>query len=411
MIIINRPQVLINIDKVRFQSRIIDEANNFDEDIWYETSSSNACFFDEYNADGFLVLMLLSAIKSNQDIKVIASVSEKLLYGINNYIFPILRSAFSNESYPKVIVERIVKREYSPNANATGCSLGVDSFSSILHHTSEKCMSNYRLSHLTFFNVGAIGTYYNSNTELSFFKNLEMISKVAKIINLPVIWVNSNLHICFKEHDFNATHTFRNMSVVLSMPKLFEKYFYASGYSYKDYKIDKGDWAKFEDVILSHISTETTFLYSDDSCMTRFEKTKYIKDSQLVQKHLYVCLKDQIKNDKADESNEILLSHTLNCSRCEKCLRTLLTLDILGVISSYNNIFDLDYYYRVKPLYIAKVISQKKKFAIYKDLYERMKSIPFSIPIMSYLLAPAYNVYLALAGFKIQKIILGKIRR
>ena len=38
----------------------------------------------------------------------------------------------------------------------------------------------------------------------------------------------------------------------------------------------------------------------------------------------------------------------LNCGMCNKCKRTLFTLDILGVLEKYENIFNLNNYYKVK---------------------------------------------------------------
>lgn len=48
---------------------------------------------------------------------------------------------------------------------------------------------------------------------------------------------------------------------------------------------------------------------------TRFEKTEFIADSELVRRYLHVCWEEA--SDR-------------NCGRCEKCYRTQLTLDLLG---------------------------------------------------------------------------------
>lgn len=410
MIIINKPTIIRIDNRVRFQSRIVDEAQHIDTDIWYETANSNVQYFDDSNADGFLVLMLLSSVKNQQEIVVKASVSEKLLYGIVNYVYPVLCAAYDKERCCKITPDEINKRDYKPKAIATGCSLGVDSFSSILHHLGPDCLENYLLTHLTYFNVGAMGSNYDEGTESSFFKDLKMICEFAEIIHLPVVWVNSNVHQLFKGFSFNASHTLRNMSVVLSMPNLFEKYYYASGFCFSDYKIDRKDLGKFEDVILGHLCTETTSLYSDDAALTRFQKTDYIKSSELVQKHLYVCLREQIKNDDKDVSEVFNTTKTINCSRCEKCLRTLLALDILGVLSQFSGIFDINYYQHIKPYFIAKVISQTTKSEYYKDLMYNMKNRSFRIPFVSYLLSPFYNVYLGLSKLKVHKSILNTIR-
>lgn len=309
----------------------------------------------------------------------------------------------------QILTSEVSDFGYKPTAVASGCSLGIDSFSSILHHTSESsCPTSFKLTHLTYFNVGAMGSFCNLETESSFFSDLEMIERFAEKINLPVIWVNSNVHRLYQGFSFNATHTFRNMSVVLSMPRLFKTYFYASGYSYKDYRIDKDDFAHFEDVVLTHLSTISTKLYSDDASLSRFEKTEYVSKSSLARDNLYVCLKEQIKNDKSD--NFIPVSAKLNCSRCEKCLRTLVTFDVLGCLVDFSSIFDIAYYRKVRHLFIAKLLSQKGKNNIYRDIYCHMKERHYPIPLTSRLLAPLYDVYLWFAGSYIQKQLLRLIR-
>lgn len=71
----------------------------------------------------------------------------------------------------------------------------------------------------------------------------------------------------------------------------------------------------------------------------------------------------------------------LNCTRCDKCLRTLLALDVFGNISSFSNLFDIDYYNKIKASYIAKVIYRRKGNAFYEDLYALMLENNFQIPL------------------------------
>lgn len=411
MITISNPALCKNGKNVRFQSRIIDEVQNINEVIWFETDSANSLFFDEGNSDAFLVLVLILSVFYNEDIKVEGKVSDILLYNIRNYILPLLQIAYGGDNLHHVqITSEVSNFDYQPTAVATGCSLGIDSFSSILHHTSDNlCPPSFRLTHLTYFNVGAMGSFSSPETEGSFFKDLKMVQDFANKLELPVIWVNSNVHILYQGFSFNATHTFRNMSVVLSMPNLFHSYFYASGYSYIDYSIDKEDFAKFEDVVLSHLSNGTTFLYSDDASLSRFDKTEYVAKTDLAKSRLYVCLKEQIKNDHSDDN--IVGSSKLNCSRCEKCLRTLVTLDVLGCLNEFDSIFDLAYYQKIRYLFIAKLLSQKRKNLFYKEIFKKMRERHYHIPIISQLISPLYDVYSWMSGTKIQKSILKIIRK
>lgn len=255
-----------------------------------------------------------------------------------------------------------------------------------------------------------MGSNCSKETETSFFNDLKKVERIATKLTLPVVWVNSNLHALYSGFSFDASHTFRNMSVVLSMPRFFKKYFYASGFTMDNYMIDAKDFGKFEDVILSRLSTESISLYSDDASLSRSQKVNFISQYDIVKHNLYVCLKEQIKNDKSDSAESILNSRVLNCSRCEKCLRTLLCLDILGFCEDFGDIFDLDYYRRIRKYFIAKVIATKDSNLFYKDLYNLAKTYEYEIPLIAYLLAPIYKLY-TMSGTHIQKRILQTVRK
>ena len=64
------------------------------------------------------------------------------------------------------------------------------------------------------------------------------------------------------------------------------------------------------------------FVLSD--YVTRYEKTERIADNHLAQKYLDVCFCFN------------------NCGKCSKCRRTLLTLDLLGKVQEFGQIFDVD---------------------------------------------------------------------
>lgn len=365
--------------------------------------------FIDNQADAFLILAILPAIRYKQDIEVDAPVSEQLYYNINNYIVPAVASIW-NGYKPKIKVKDYTTTNYRPMAVATGCSMGVDSLSSIFHHIDKDCLESYKLTHLTYFNVGAMGTTNLEETEQSFFADLKKVESFAEKLNLPVVWVNSNIHQLFYEFDFNQSHTFRNMSVVLSMQKLFRRYFYASAYIIPNYRLCRDDMSHFEDPILARLSTESTALMSDDADMPRTGKTDYITRNELAYSNLYVCLKEQIANNKGDDEIVKLKDKFLNCSRCMKCLRTMLTLDILGKLGLFDSIFDIDYFHRIKKYYIGKVISIKGYDEFAADIYNLMLAKRYPIPIYSRFFAFFYSFYVYLIPKSIHKVILKKFR-
>ena len=98
-----------------------------------------------------------------------------------------------------------------------------------------------------------------------------------------------------------------------------------------------------------------------------------IIDNPLTQKYLYVCWKELIANRWPDSEIARIKDEHLNCSRCDKCKRTMLAIDLLGNLSKFEGIFDVDYWRTVKDAYVAKVIFYKNNNAFYKDLFTLMK--------------------------------------
>jgi hypothetical protein len=103
------------------------------------------------------------------------------------------------------------------------------------------------------------------------------------------------------------------------------------------------------------LSTESVTFYSAGSNYSRVQKTQIVSEFELSYQYLNVCL-FKIKN----------------CGRCLKCKRTLLTLDILGCIEKYRNVFNLDAFYKIKDSYIKEVIASKNSDILFKDIYEEM---------------------------------------
>ena len=158
-------------------------------------------------------------------------------------------------------------------------------------------MPSYKITHLTLFNAGAFGSKEKEGARKSFFNEIERSKKFADKLGLPFVWVDSNIRSFFPEFSFDWSHTYLNMSVVLSMQKLWRKYLYASGYSVDHLEFDIDDSAKYEPYLIPMLSTENTELISANMNMRRSDKVDFISDDKMVQENLYVCLKEQIRNN------------------------------------------------------------------------------------------------------------------
>ena len=107
------------------------------------------------NYDGFLVLVLVVAMKKNEDIEINGLVSFKLYYNIVNHVMPIIKIVHPDFSIVKIKIKGFTEKLYETN-NSVGCGLscGVDSLCCIQDYYYKNCRS-FKLTHLTNFFAGA----------------------------------------------------------------------------------------------------------------------------------------------------------------------------------------------------------------------------------------------------------------
>ena len=82
--------------------------------------------------------------------------------------------------------------------------------------------------------------------------------------------------------------------------------------------------------------TDSEHLNSEGAAKTRFEKTRDVANYPPARKYLHVCTHDDGPC----------------CNTCEKCCRTIMTLDALGRLDDFRDIFDVDYYRRNRKWYL-----------------------------------------------------------
>ena len=402
MIRIGRPVIENRGDLIIFKALVTNDAESKKEWLWYATSEEYGIFFCPETADSFVVPMILRAVKTHQDILVESEVSEKLFYNLNNSVFYALEKAGElqfGKGHTRIIANKLRSGAFNGAGVGTGCSLGVDSFAVIKKYYFGKEISDgYKITHLTLFNAGAYGGTQYSNIDdvrRSFFEEVNRTKSFANKIGLPLVWVDSNVRWFYPESDFNWSHTFLNMGIVLSMQRLWRKYYYASGYSLEHLCFDIKDSAKYEPFLLPHLSTESTELISASMDMSRSDKVRYISSDEIVRKNLYVCLKEQISNNALIKNK--YEGNYLNCGRCLKCERTMLQLEILNQLDEFRTVFDLSVWPKRKRFYIGEVIAGKKKNIMMMDMYNSMIENNYEISWFSRM----YAVFLTISSLGI----------
>ena len=257
----------------------------------------------------------------------------------------------------------------------------MDSFDTICSLSEN---STEKLSHLTFFNVGSHRSTANYTPEQSaelYENRLEIAKKSAKIFDMPLIDINSNLgeHLTLP---YVKIHHYCSFSAVLCMQKFFKNYYYASGYPISSFSIKQCDTgsAHYEAFTASMLSTESTDFYITGLEKTRLEKVDFISKFPITYDNLNVCYYGEN-----------------NCGHCEKCVRTQFELMALGKLELYKNVFDIPKFYRDKNKYMNYVLKHQNK-DYYAEILSLMKKKGFKLTPIQKIKKAVYAVYLKFRG-------------
>lgn len=301
-------------------------------------------------------------------------------------------------------INKLQNIKFDSFAVATGCSLGIDSFSTIEKYTAKDCSIGYKLTHLSFFNAGAYGSNNLEKARIAYEHDLKLVKEFGREMGLPVVEIETNFAVLYNKilPHYGDSGYIRNMSIVLSMQKLFKRYMYASSYQVNDLKHGFGSHFYLLSQLLSTLSTNITISLP---IQTRTDKTKMILDVPLSYKYLNVCW-GYLNIDEGFADIEKVKEKYLNCCRCDKCLRTLLTIDIMGYKEKYASIFDVKEYERVKNRYMGKVLALKDKAQFPKEIYLLMQQQHTHIPLKARVYMVGYRLGLHLLITKVKKLLI-----
>jgi hypothetical protein len=357
------PEIVDSDTGVRLQA--IYEVDGNKDVIWYEVDEIYRRYLTEDRVDAFFVVLLLYALKNGHDIVLMAPISPRLYYTTKKYLADVI--AASNEFKKiKILCTELAKNPVQNiGAVGTGLSCGIDSFSTIWEHMKDSDLESFKVNYFTFFNVGSHGSFGGEKARELFIKRSIIAKQCAEELGGELIIVDSNLSEVLNM-SFLETHTFRNISAVLILQKLFKVYYYSSSVPVKHFRIYKQTPEYYDVFNMSMLCTESISFFSSDAFKTRVDKTKTIADFEPALRYLNVCVKEE---------------H--NCGACFKCLRTLLTLEIAGKINKFESVFNLNSYYRNKSRYLAQVLAYHNNDLYLNEIYDEILLNNFKIPIYS----------------------------
>lgn len=377
-LIINEPYIKSFGDRSCLCSDI--DVNGEKKTLFYEVDKNLEQYFVEDRADCFLLGLLHHCMHEGIDIKCKSPISFRLLYQITTYYIPVLAASMSDMSQIKIDAMPIFDKVKTEGKVCTGISGGVDSFFTVCKNLYSK-IENLTITHLLFNNVSNEDYDYDRIRKL-YEKDRIIKKEIANSLSLDFVGVFTNLYSFYRYPGiFNHYYAAQYISVVLSLGKLFQTYYFASSYPICDFTIDEkriNDGANFDLFSLKCFSTENLFIYSSGSETSRFEKTVYISNFPIVQKYLQACAIEQKKGGAKKKLS------TFNCGECKKCMRTIVTLYSINKVEDFKNTFDLTLFNKNRNRYIGKYLAADTKYFSKEIKIELQKNKKMNIAIRLY---------------------------
>ncbi|MBQ3213404.1 MAG: hypothetical protein IJB10_00075 [Clostridia bacterium] len=341
------PYIETNNEKAKLLAEIQIFNNNTEtkKTIYYEVEKKYKDFLTTEVSDSFLVALFLYAMEHKTDIECKGKISEHLYYQLTNFLMPAICKNIKKYNHINIKCET-TNIEFNGKFNATGVSGGVDSFYTILKNLEHDKNSDLRLTHLTFFNAGASGSYGGERARNLFERRSKKFREIAEELKCDFVTVDSNINE-FLMQDHESTHTFRTLSIPLALQKGFKIYYFSSTVEYADFKFMEFDSSFYDLLILPNLSTQNIKFVLVGAEGTRQDKIDYISKHKITYKHLNVCL---LPADKT----------VANCNQCLKCKRTMLNIYLAGKMDEYSKAFDFELFKKNKRKYIRWAIYNKK---------------------------------------------------
>lgn len=337
----------------------------------YEVRSSTGHPYPATSAAWVSLALLLPAMITGKDLEIEGKLPALFLHLLRSDIQSILRNFNSGLTRIKIDAELEGDRPQAPAPLriGTGFSAGVDSFAALKWFEATKTHKILKVTDLLTFDVGAfniVNEAQSPSTDILFQGAAERASAFAVSTGRHCHSVKSNIVNAYtvgEKYDFIRTHTLRNASAAALFENEIDLYLYASGYSYNELDLKgSNSMANIDPILLPLISLGRLRMISANAGEGRVEKTARISHDPAVRSMLDVCVQRASRRAKSTGAAK-------NCSRCVKCCRTMATLDAMGELDNFDQVFNLRYY-------------RKHREEILSDIKRRAKASPIDRSIV-----------------------------
>ena len=340
--------------------------------LWFMAESDDENALDIAEPNWAAVALLYPAMVHNQDLYIEADISPLLLHNLNNDIQILLKIINPHLNQIKVVAGSSKPQEFNQNVKRhviTGFSGGVDSTATYLKYNNPNSSSSLRLSALSIYDVGAIGKTSPSPSFEHLQKHFDQLKRFCDEKELLAFGVSSNMDQVYrstkKKRNSNVYFwsyvSLVNISATLAMQKRVKLYLPSGSIGYSEWKLKILDSTeRVEPILAPLLSTERFMCQAGTAGLIRFEKIKYIFETE-PKSQLNVCVM------KASKRNDDFL----NCGRCWKCIHTIYDIEAIGKLKKIVTTFDLDEYLNNKEGLFNSVPQHRKHI-----LADMAKKIP-----------------------------------
>jgi len=302
-------------------------------------------------ADFAVLPALLIAVVSGEDLEIAVPVSRRLAMGLDD-IADILAHQHSAARRPEISVGTLLGRpETLGEGVLTGFSRGVDCYDVLTDFLWEPAPGVRPITRLCFSIVSAPRRQNRRIGEV-----VEVARGHAETLGLPFTVLDCDFEALFREAlpdgpalPIGRSITVRNIAMAHAMAPLAARFLYAASHPFSECTVEPTEDMTFADAILLPLmSSDAVDCIAVGGSRRRIDKLTRIASRPFVQRSLDVCWARETART---------VPHHLNCSACEKCLRTLLSLEILGELPTYAEVFDLDVYATHRQAYARAVLT------------------------------------------------------
>lgn len=358
---IGTPRITSHGDRVRWAAPL-DGAPDLPEELWFDIASSHAGLVTD-RSDPAVIGLLIPAMQRGLPIELEGPVTDELVHALTHGYQDVYSTVVPQLRIVPIEARTTVPAGPAASGVATGFSAGVDSFAVLAEHHFASVTPSLRLTHLTFFNVGAMGSGDSGREE--FERHYASLTPVADRIGLPFVAVDSNLDDFYPGMLFVQSHGQRNLAAAALLQGGIGRYFMAGSFAYPDIGVHPSPTSAQADPIATPLLVNRQFHpISHGDRLSRVQKTLLISELPVARQSLTVC------TGVAGDGR--------NCSTCRKCVRTALTLEIAGRLDAFGERFDVGAYHEVRGRFVDRVLTIDEPYHV--EIRELAARLGYPLP-------------------------------